>query len=853
MPSHQKDSTVTRFRPLVLATCCLLLSSDAGVIRAQTLVTGVVRAQDGDMPLAGARVAAIVNGKPAGNAVSTRDGQFELAVPDGEFDLAVSKAGYAPLRLTVAALAAGRPLDVRLVRGAVITGRVLDQTGLPSADTPVRVRRAGSDVAAPGPWLMATTNDLGEYRVGSLPAGTYEVALHPAFVLTQASGLVSASGMNVTRLMSALSGLPVPDRMAGPPAVAELQPGRESVVDIVRPPSPAGTQSSAATTQGLRAGMEMARQMFGAKPVDPDTAGRLSGVVVGPDSRPTQALVRMLSGDGSIVPLMAVTDEAGRYEFDAVPPGTYRVIARGSGTMEAEYGATFTNQTGSWVEVRPRERVEKIDISLPRAAVVSGRVLDEYGEPLEGLNVDIWETRRFGGRLVVQPAISASSATTDDRGYFRLHGLVPGRYYIVASEAADSGPSDAGPAQAIQASLSSAISMMSMPPRAHAYYPGRATVQDASPVVIDIGVDAHGLDMVFVRAPRATVSGVALGPDGRPMTATVTLVLSRRSGAPLLPAYRTTTGPDGAFSFEHVVPGEYVLQAAGQGPGGPLGALLSSAAAAGGGIGGAGVTITGAGGASDVMSTLLTAPAWTADTVPGFATTFVTVSGASLPSVTLQATVGSSLAGRFIFEGSGTPPTPEAFALGFVPADSDLARAGVPLARGAADGTFEAFGLVGPMRAVAVAAPAGWWLKSVTIDGVNAAEHGAAFGTPAQSRRNVEVVFSSARSGVGGRVLNASREPAAAASVLVFPTDWSRWYEGTAFVRQAPVSDGAFELSALPPGSYYVAAVDPVTVVMAAEWQDPERVTRLIPLAQQVTVREGRIEKVELTIADVPR
>jgi protocatechuate 3,4-dioxygenase beta subunit len=839
---------------IVLVMCAVLAAAGVPSLRAQDafVLEGVVRAEGTDAPLAGARVDVSRDGRPLGRSISAQNGRFAIPLAgDDDLVVAVTKAGYAPFR---AAAGPGQPLDLRLTAGAVITGRAIDTSGRPVADVTVRVRRAATDGVAAGPWMTALTNDLGEYRIGSLPAGSYEVALHPASILTAQLGGLAASGMSPGRLPALLAG--TPDQVPGMPAAAmvELRPGRETVHDLIRPEAPATTpQAGAGSAAAQRAALANVRTQLGAPPVDPSTAGRVTGVVMGPDGRPVPAMVRLQPQDGA-PPHMALADASGRYEFEAVPPGAYRVIARAVGTMEAEHGAAGITRTGAWVAVRERQRVERIDIDLPRAGVASGRIVDAFGEPLEGLTVDAWQALTYAGRPVLQPAVSASSATTDDRGQYRLHGLMPGRYYIIASESAASVPGlppAGGGAQALQSALASVLAIVSTPPRPHSYYPGRPASQEASPIIVDVGVDALGLDMTFVPARGVPVSGVVLGPDGTPIAALVTLSVSRRSGTPLLPPYRTTAGADGAFSFPNVVPGEYVLQAEGDRAGGL--SFVSAIVAAGAGMGGLpGVTVTGAGATTDALSLILGGQAWTtAGAPPAFATAFVVVTGVDLPPVTLIATTGSALSGRLTFEGPRQPPAPTAFALGFAPADTDLARGMVPAARATADGTFEASGLIGPMRLMAARTPEGWWLKSAIIDGVNAVDQPVTFGSA--SRTDVDVVFSSVQSAVEGRVLDRSGDPATAAMVLAFPTDWTRWYGGTPFVRQAPVASGQFEIAALTPGAYYVVAVDAAAAAAVVEAQDPEQLNRLLPFARQVVVREGGVQRAELRVADVPR
>ena len=223
-----------RHRVLLWAVLATFAAGPFTILHGQstTGLAGVIRAEGTDQLLPGARVVVSRKGVSIGQAVSDRDGRFDAAVAyGGSVDLVITKAGYAPFRMTVGAGAAP-PLEIRLTPGAVITGRVVDAAGLPTRAFAVQLRRTGGTNTTPDPWISTTTNDLGEYRVGSLPAGVYEVGPGNA--------------------AAALLGGVLPEqarRGQSPATLVELQAGRETSHDITRPPSPVTTAQSAAATR----------------------------------------------------------------------------------------------------------------------------------------------------------------------------------------------------------------------------------------------------------------------------------------------------------------------------------------------------------------------------------------------------------------------------------------------------------------------------------------------------------------------------------------------------------------------------------------------------------------------------
>jgi hypothetical protein len=313
-----------------------------------------------------------------------------------------------------------------------------------------------------------------------------------------------------------------------------------------------------------------------------------------------------------------------------------------------------------------------------------------------------------------------------------------------------------------------------------------------------------------------------------------------------------TAGPDGAFAFPHVAPGEYVLQAQTR-DAGPQG-LLSGALSFGGGLAGAASAGVAGGppGAAD-LTAMFFGPPWTAETAPEFASAFVTVTGGEMAPLTLHGAKGSAIRGRLSLEGPGEAAPMTSFSLAVISTDADQGRSTYPPVRVAADGTFEAHGLVGAVRVLAAGAPEGWWLKSVRIDGVDAVDQPVTFAAASSAAREATAVFSSAPSGVSGRMRGPDQEPASAAAVLAFSVDWTLWYDGSRHVRHVAAENGRFSVSALPPGSYYVVALDAAVATLQTDWRDFDALNRLTPLARQVTVNEGTPATLDLTVVDVPR
>src|SRR5262245_5001241 len=142
-----------------------------------------------------------------------------------------------------------------------------------------------------------------------------------------------------------------------------------------------------------------------------------------------RAMIRVMSQDGRGGG-MTTTDADGRFEVMELPAGRYTVNASKAGFVSMSYGQRRPDQSGTTLEILDGQLVDKIALSLPRGGVITGRVLDEFGDPLAGAQINALRPRYMDGRRRLMPS---GSASTDDLGAFRLYGLAPGDYFVAGS------------------------------------------------------------------------------------------------------------------------------------------------------------------------------------------------------------------------------------------------------------------------------------------------------------------------------------------------------------------------------------------------------------------------------------
>ena len=94
--------------------------------------------------------------------------------------------------------------------------------------------------------------------------------------------------------------------------------------------------------------------------------------------------------------------------------------------MTLQFGQTRAFEQGTPLQLQADETLTGIDLQLPRGGVLTGRVLDRYGQPAVGAVVSAQRYQFAMGRWDL--VRSGSGDRTDDRGVYRLYGLPPGDY-----------------------------------------------------------------------------------------------------------------------------------------------------------------------------------------------------------------------------------------------------------------------------------------------------------------------------------------------------------------------------------------------------------------------------------------
>ena len=298
--------------PHCLIASLTVVSLGAQVIQRDTLavpkgsaaVSGIVTSDDATpQPLRRAQVTITSTDQPVLKTIFT-DASGRFSVPDlpaGRYSLSAVKGGY--VRMSYGARRHNRPgtpinlaegqrltgLTLRLPKGGVITGTILDETGLPAVGAQVRLFeyrvQLGERTLLPatmGNGMGEQTDDRGAYRFYGLPPGDYVVSATP-----RNSNIGEIRASTDAEIRAALASLQQPPTPP-PPAGQPLPPPRESVMVGFSPVYFPGATSLAGASQiTLAAGEERAGVDFAVQLV---RTARIEGTVIVPPGMPPQAV-----------------------------------------------------------------------------------------------------------------------------------------------------------------------------------------------------------------------------------------------------------------------------------------------------------------------------------------------------------------------------------------------------------------------------------------------------------------------------------------------------------------------------------------------------------------------------------
>jgi hypothetical protein len=122
-----------------------------------------------------------------------------------------------------------------------------------------------------------------------------------------------------------------------------------------------------------------------------------------------------------------VTSDDGKFEFTGLAPGKYFLQGQKRGFLPASYDQheqySTAIVTGAGVDT------ENLILRLPPAAYITGKIVDESGDPVRRATVNLYHVNHSEG---VNRIVGGRDATTDDLGAYELGPENPGTYFVSA-------------------------------------------------------------------------------------------------------------------------------------------------------------------------------------------------------------------------------------------------------------------------------------------------------------------------------------------------------------------------------------------------------------------------------------
>lgn len=432
------------------------------------------------------------------------------------------------------------------------------------------------------------------------------------------------------------------------------------------------------------------------------------------------------------------TDEQGGFEFTQVGAGGVSIRASKTGYLPGQLPAIGQSlRARAGLAIADGQSLV-LTLRLYRTAAISGRIVDDFGDPVERASVELFSASRGSWSSNNRGPLAFDAS--NEVGEFRVGKLPAGRYILAVKQET---PPDFDGAPVGADEPSSGYPMT--------YYPGVTSLDEAELLTLAPGQRLSGIEIALSPVAKTRVTGIVTSAKGGPLESIQVRLVPAQSNSNWKVHNDATVvmEPGGKFRA-NVPPGDY-----------------------------------------DLFASALPRPV---DVVPDgvrrhpeFARMRLTVGGASLQTKVLTSPV-VTITGRLVFDGSSPPPhigRGRVAVISPVPGREDECRITGPTDV-QPDGTFTVDGVWGVCRVPTDARVGTWRVHSVRAGGEDITHRAVDF-TNGAAPSDLQVTLTDRFTSLAFDVTSESG-PTRDFVALVFSVDKGQWgADGTVYTLTPPL------------------------------------------------------------------
>jgi hypothetical protein len=493
----------------------------------------------------------------------------------------------------------------------------------------------------------------------------------------------------------------------------------------------------------------------------------------------------------------ATSDADGSFKFEGIEPGEYSLAGDRTGFLNTQYGAKGPMQAGTNLSLRPSQHMADLNLQLIPQAVISGKVVDDDGDPVGNAMVQVLAQMWQRGKLRYMPR---GGSQTDDRGEYRISNLSPGKYFLFVQKFEMAMPGN---------DVSPPGKPDIRPVRT--FFPDAINMESAAPVEVRAGQDSPGMDIHLRRTQTYHVRGKIVGDIPGDPERIMLNVMPHDQNMMMMFNSRSNVNKDRTFDLAGIAPGSYSLN----------------------------------------VLTMANGPGQMAAHVP------IEVGAGDVNDIVINVVPGGTIRGQVKVEGNVPANAAQPnLARAHVFLNSTEGTFFMRMDQGGVkqDGTFALENVgAGKYYLNVSGGPDGSYLKSVRLNHQDVL--GKELDLSQGAAGEIEVVFRYGAAEVDGTLQAAQNAPDAGssgaakpssplrASILLVPDVLNA--DGSGVRTTGADQNGSFSLKQVPPGHYRAYAVEQMNM---GQLQNPDLLKQLESKGTEVEVKENDKKQVQLSV-----